>query len=399
MFHQGERIFMAGAAGEPTALVRDVLAAGAHLITSFVPGVNNLPAADLADETRVTGLFAHPGMMRDRPDAFDRLPVSYGQFLKMLRGDFRLDTAVIQMSPPDDAGRCSLGPMAEFSLLAARRARRVVAVLNAKTPSLPGAPHLTLADFDAVVEADTPLPVYGLPKNGISKNGVADDEVSRAIAAHVISVLPARPTLQLGLGKIPNALTAGLSTLRDLHFHSGMLSDGIIALHDAGALASGNPHRTTALLGSPALYEWARDHPEILVCGCDAIHDPRVLHAVERLVAINSALEVDLSGQCDLEFANGRAVSGPGGAPDFARAAASCPDGCSIIALPASAGGTSRIVTRLSSGNVTLGRSDVDIIVTEHGGADLRGKDVAQRRRALIAIAAPEHRDSLAAAG
>ncbi|SCW72181.1 acetyl-CoA hydrolase [Sphingobium faniae] len=389
MFQKGERIFMAGAAGEPTALVRDALAAGTHLFTTFVPGVNRLDPAWLGEGSRVTALFAHPGMMRERPDSFDRLPISYGGFLKLLRDDMRFDTAVIQLSPPDAQGRYSLGPMAEFSLLAARRARRTIALVNVRTPHLPGAPSLSRQDFDGCIEADTALPTYA----------IVEDEAARHIAGHILRILPDRPTLQLGLGKIPNALTQGLSSLRKLRFHSGMISDGIMALDAAGALDRDAPHRTTALLGSPALYEWARDHPEIRIAGCDEIHDPRILHDLDRLVAINSALEVDLSGQCDLEFAGGRAISGPGGAPDFARAASLSPGGCSIIALPASANGASRIVPRLSSGHVSLGRSDVDIVVTEHGIADLRGKDVAARREALIAIASPDHRSGLAASG
>lgn len=385
MFRQGERVFMAGAAGEPTALLNDALSASVHLITSFVPGINRIDPALMASGTHITALFAHPEVMRQRGDAFERLPVSYGQFTRMLRDGFPLDTAVVQLAKPDSNDQCSLGPMVEFSLLAARNARRVIGVINAQTPSLPGAPSLSISDLAIVVEADTPLPIYS----------VAEDDVVGRIAERLLTVIPSHPTIQLGLGKIPNALTAGLATLRNLRFHSGMLSDGIMVLDRAGALKPGATHRTAALLGSAALYEWARDHDEIRIAGCDEVHDAKMLASCERLVAINSALEVDLAGQCDLEFASGRAVSGPGGAPDFARAAALSPGGCSIIALPASVRGASRIVPRLSSGVASLARSDVDVVVTEHGLADLRGLDSAARRRALIAIAAPEHRADL----
>jgi len=388
MFHKGERVFMAGSAGEPTALLNNALSASVHLITSFVPGINRIDPGLMAEGTRITALFAHPEVMRTRPDDFQRLPLSYGQFTRVLRDGFPLDTAVVQLSPPDSNGQCSLGPMVEFSLLAARNARRVIGVINNRTPRLPGAPNLAISDLDTVVEADTALPTYVVP----------EDDVARNIADRILAVIPPNPTIQLGLGKIPNALTAGLSTLRNLTFHSGMLSDGIIALEEAGALLPGATHRTTALLGSNHLYKWAREHPEIRIIGCDEIHNPGILSRYERLVAINSALEVDLTGQCDLEYAGGRAISGPGGAPDFARAAALSPGGCSIVALPASGKGTSRIVPRLSSGVVSLGRSEVDVVVTEHGITDLRGLDILARRRALIAVAAPEHRADLEAA-
>ncbi|MWV29302.1 acetyl-CoA hydrolase/transferase family protein [Aurantiacibacter rhizosphaerae] len=388
MFREGERVFMVGAAGEPTCLVDNALSAGVHLITSFVPGINRIDPDVMADKTQVSALFAHPQVMRARPQQFKRLPISYGQFTRLLRDSFPIDTAVVQLSPPDADGRCSLGPMVEFALLAARNANRVIGVLNNRTPRLPGTPTLWASDLNEVVEADTALPNYA----------VEPDDVARRIANLVLDIIPPRPTIQLGLGKIPNALTQGLSTLRDLTFHSGMLSDGIMQLQNAGALLPGATHSTTALLGSDGFYEWAQEQPEIRIAGCDEIHSARILGGYERLVAINSALEVDLNGQCDLEHAGGRAISGPGGAPDFARSAALSEGGCSIIALPASVKDASRIVPRLSSGVASLGRSDVDVVVTEHGLADLRGLDTPARRKALIAIAAPEHRAALEAA-
>jgi acyl-CoA hydrolase len=182
-----------------------------------------------------------------------------------------------------------------------------------------------------------------------------------------------------------------------------MLSDSVIALAEREALDPDWPHTCCVLLGAPALYRWAAMQDVIRVRGCEVTHDPARLANIDRLVAVNSALAVDLFGQCDLEVANGRAVGGAGGAPDFARGARHAKNALSVIALPSSYSSSgspaSRIVPRLGASNiVSIPRTDVDAIVTEHGVADFRGRSVHERAEALIAIAAPAHREDLATA-
>jgi 4-hydroxybutyrate CoA-transferase len=220
------------------------------------------------------------------------------------------------------------------------------------------------------------------------------------IAAHIASLIPDGAALQVGLGKVPAALSRLLRNHRRLRLHSGMLSDGLIELAEAGALDNNFLHTTTVLVGSDKLYQWLPGFDNLRVVGCEITHHLPILIGMPGLVAVNSALEVDLFGQCNLEHANGRAVSGCGGAPDFARGARMSPGGCSIVALNASFTGSkgkgTRILPTLSSNAVaSLGRSDVDAVVTEFGIAKLRGLSVHERAAALIGVAAPEFRDEL----
>ncbi|RQR22033.1 hypothetical protein DIE23_37360 [Burkholderia sp. Bp9143] len=187
-----------------------------------------------------------------------------------------------------------------------------------------------------------------------------------------------------------------LSDRRNLRLHSGMLSDGLLNLAEAGALDMQYTHTTCVIVGSTELYTRVQDFMPLRIAGCDVTHAPNTLLSLRNFVAVNSAIEVDLFGQCNLEHVNGAAVSGAGGAPDFARAARLTEGGCSIVALTARHGNGSRIVPRLSSPAVaSLSRIDVDYIVTEFGIAKLTGASVHERAEAIIGVAAPEFHDEL----
>jgi acyl-CoA hydrolase len=204
--------------------------------------------------------------------------------------------------------------------------------------------------------------------------------------------------LQLGLGKVPLTLSHLLRDRRRLRLHSGMLSDGMLDLAEAGALDNDFLHTACVLLGTTHFYERVSDFAPLRVVGCEVTHDARALMALDQFVAVNSALEVDLFGQCNLEHADGRAISGAGGAPDFARAARLSVGGRSIIALSAihHGGKGSRIVPCLTGRAITsLSRVDVDYVVTEHGSATLTGASVHERAEAIIEIAAPGFRAEL----
>jgi acyl-CoA hydrolase len=202
--------------------------------------------------------------------------------------------------------------------------------------------------------------------------------------------------LQLGLGKVPAALSRALTGHRGLRLHSGMLSDGLFELNDAGALDTNFLHTACVLVGSAEFYERTREFAPLRVAGCDFTHDATVLSGYSPFVAVNSAIEVDLFGQCNLEHIGGAALSGMGGAPDFARAARLSNGGCSIVALNSRHRTESRIVSHLRPPAVaSLPRCDVDYVVTEHGVARLTGAGVHERASALIEVAAPEFRGTL----
>ncbi|KXU33826.1 hypothetical protein A0J57_04075 [Sphingobium sp. 22B] len=394
MFKPQDRIFLPGSCGAPQDIVDAVLSApDARITTSFVPGINPLRSEDIPAGCVVSGLFMQPGLADAQRDGrYRHLPFSYAATIKWLRDQPGFDCCVIQVTPPDSDGNCSLGPAAEFTPDVLRRAGRIVAVVNPHVPRIANAPVVPVSRFAHIVHSTAPLPGYDVGEV---------DAATRRIASLAAAFIADGDVLQVGLGKVPHALMQALCDRRNLRLHSGMLSDGVMALAEAGALDPDWAHVTTVVLGSRHLYQWAAERKDIHVRGVEHSHDPMRLAALERFIAVNSALEVDLFGQCNLELAAGRAVSGAGGAPDFARAARLGRGGMSIVALPATFGGGkgSRIRPLLGDGGLaSLSRVDVDAVVTEQGAADLRGLSVHERAAALIAIAAPDAREGLARA-
>lgn len=385
------RIYLPGASGTPASLIKSVFETpNSDITTSFVPGINLLSSEMIRRDSRVSGLFMQATLAAAQCDGrFRHLPLSYFAMAKWLRASPEFDICLVQVSPPDAAGRSSLGPAVEFTESIMRRAKRVVAVVNQAVPRVPHAPTLALADCAEVSEADMPLVGY---------DAGSADAAAQQIAERVAALIEDGATLQVGLGKVPQCLMNCLQSRRGLRLHSGMLSDGIIGLAESGALACDAEHVTTVVTGTPKLYEWIAQRQDIHLRGVEFTHDPLRLAAIENFVAVNSALEVDLFGQCNLEFVAGSAISGAGGAPDFSRAARLSRGGISIVALPASFGGGkgSRIRARLREDSiVSISRYDVDLVVTEFGVADLRGLSVYERAEAIIAIAAPFARAEL----
>lgn len=394
-FAPGERLFISGSSGEAAGLMEAVLAAGERgagweILTSFVAGINPLKIDATTPGPRVTGLFMQPGVAAAHASGrFRHLPLAYSGFLRHIRDRVSVDTCIVQVAPPDAHGQCSLGPAVEFVPDIIAKGGRVMAVINANVPRIPGSLSLPYAGFAAVVEADAPL--RSLPAGG--EGGEAGQ-----IADHVAPFITDGATLQIGIGKVPTAIFERLHDRRGLKLRSGLLSDSVIDLAASGALEPGSTMLGCVLVGSPEFYDWCRDRPRLVVRSVSDSHDIAHLLTVPNFVAINSALEVDLFGQCNLEIAGGKARSGIGGAPDFALAGHLSAQGLSVIALPAAIGGdkASRIVPRLSDPSiVSLPRNVADIVVTEHGSADLRGKSVHERAEALIAIAAPPFRAAL----
>lgn len=393
---RGARLYLAGSAGEPVAFTEALAAqpdAELAVTTSFVPGINPLAIDRFGLKLRFNGLFMQASLAEAaRTGRYRWLQLSYSGFVNHLRERERIDVCVVQVSPPDAQGRCSLGPSVEFVPEVARISGRLVAMVNPHVRATPLSHAIPVDSFDQIVEIDSGLRQYDVG---------AIDPVSMGIATRIAAFIEDGATLQVGLGKIPNRLFECLHDRRGLRIHSGMLPDAIIGLAAAGAIAPDTPIVTCNAVGTEALYDWLAARPDVAVVGCEQSHDATRLAALDRFVAVNSALEVDLLGQCNLEFANGRPISGAGGAPDFARGARQSDGGISIVALPSShAGGTrSRIVHAIAApGAVSLPRTDVDVIVTEHGVADLRGCSLIERAERIVQVAAPEFRSDLLAA-
>ncbi len=387
----GEHIYLPGSTGEPAGLT-DALFAGhmpaLDITASYVPGVNPVPTRFPAN-TRYTSMFAQPAHSgAQATGAYRHLPMSYSAFGRHLQDNLTFDTCIVHVAPPDAEGRCSLGPAVEFTLMAARKSRRLFAVVNPRMPRVANSAALPFDSFEYTTEIAAPLRSYDVGAPSIE---------AEAIATRLADFVQDDATLQIGLGKVPDALMARLTDRRGLKLFSGMLSDGARTLADAGSLDRTFTHTCCLQLGSVGYYDWLADRSDFAVRGCEITHSAAVLATLPRLVAVNSALSVDLFGQANLEMLGGRMVSGCGGAPDFARGAALSEGGVSIVALPSTAGrdAASRIVPELA-GLVTLPRTDIDVVVTEHGAADLRGCTVVERGERLIAIAAPQHRSTLA---
>jgi acetyl-CoA hydrolase len=320
-------------------------------------------------------------------------PVHYSQLASLLTDELLVDVVLLQISAANAQGQHSLGVASDYQVAAARRARVVIAEVNARVPFTPNALLPSDVRIDHVVWSDEPL--VEVPPSPI-------DPTSEQVAAQVSSLVPHGATLQMGIGSLMAAICVALRSHRDLGIHSGIMTDGMADLMRQGVV--NNARKGThigkavagSLLGSGKLFEFAHLNPDICLVDGHVTHGVDSLARQTRFCSINSAVEVDLTGQVNAEVANGKYVGAVGGQVDFVRAAAQCDDGLSIIALPSSAarGTVSRIVAKLN-GPVTTPRCDVDRVVTEWGIASLRGLSLRQRAIAMAGIAHPDHRQEL----
>jgi acyl-CoA hydrolase len=367
------------------AVMRAGEALGAMTFTGiFVPNLNT--RTYLANpRCRVETFFMTPEL-KAAGAAVSFFPLCYGDILTRLR-TAQIDAALFMVAPPDEKGLCSFGPIADFLVEVWPRIPVRIAHINPLMPRTRGHLGIPFSELTAVIEGEQRL--LGFAEG-------AADPVAQSIAEHVAAFIPDGATVQTGLGKIPTAVLRALTGHRDIRIHSGLIGDAVLDLADAGALASGCAVTGGVAIGSQRLYS-AVSGPSFAFTPVSNTHGPRVVADIDRFVAVNSAIEVDLFGQVYAEMTTQGLTSGPGGASDFARAAW-CGGGLRIIALPATAaGGTvSRIVgPNGGAGPVSLGRMDTDIVVTENGAADLRGLPHRDRAAALIGIAAERHRDTL----
>jgi acyl-CoA hydrolase len=348
----------------------------------FVPGLNRRTWA--GGTSRVTTFFQTPELSQET-GRVRFLPLCYEDILALYRRE-KPTAALFMCSPPDADGNCSFGTEVAHIAALWREIPVRIAHINRAMPSTPGNLGIPLAEITAFYEADQPLRALATGE---------PDAATLTIARHVAAYVRDGATLQTGLGKIPDAVLRALTGHRDMRFHTGLIGDGALALVRSGAMASGPTALVGVAIGSEALYR-GLDHEHFQFRPVTVTHDPATLAAIKRLVTINSAMDVDLFGQVYAEASARGFQSGPGGASDYARGARASLGGLRIVALPAAAGATSRIVAPgQGHGPVSLSRFDVDVVVTEHGSADLRGKTYNERASALIAIAAPDHREAL----
>jgi len=399
----GNRVFIGSGAGEPQSLVHAMVANRAvsdiEVIHIMTLGAAPYVEGEAASRFRHNAFFIGANVRKTvaRGEA-DYTPVFLSEIPRLLRNRrMVVDVALIQVSEPDEHGYCSYGVATDIVKAAAESARMVIAEVNSNAPRALGDSFIHVSNIDRLVPCDDPL--LEAPQG-------APDDLSKAIARHITGLIPNGATLQLGIGAIPDAVLHFLTEHRDLGIHTEMFSDGIIPLIEKGVVT--NSRKTlhagkivaSFVLGSRKLYDFIDNNPMIEFRPSEYTNDPFVIARNDRMVAINSALEVDMTGQVCADSLGDMFFSGFGGQVDFVRGARRANEGKAIIALPSTAaGGTvSRIVPTLKPGaGVVTSRADVQYVVTEYGTAYLYGKTVRERALALIQIAHPKFRPWLMA--
>ena len=397
----GERVFIGSGAAEPNALVKAMTARAPELRDVNVLHILTLGdapyvAPEYAASFRHTAFFiGHNVREAVQQGRADFMPIFLGEIPALFEQRLPLDWALVQLSPPDKHGYCTVGVAADVVMGAIRHARHVVAEINPNMPRAWGNTIIHVDQLHSAVEVDYPLPE--LQPEPI-------DEVSAAIGRHVAGLIDDGDCLQLGIGTIPNAVLKELRNHTHLGVHTEMLSDGIVELVHSGAIdcTRKNYHPDKIIcsfvMGTRALYDFVDDNPFVESYGNEFVNDPFNIAKNDRMVAVNSAIQVDLTGQVNSDSVGSRPYSGIGGQVDFIRGAARSKGGRPIIALPSTAKGgeISRITPTLMEGaGVVTSRGDVHYVVTEHGVADLYAKGIRQRARALINIAHPRFREEL----
>jgi acyl-CoA hydrolase len=401
----GMKVLVPPACGEPTAILTEICRQSERLRDLTLLGGIHLGDYGFAQPEHAALAAASWHMSPRLEDArrrgrVDYVPIRYFDVVTEFArgGAFAPDAVLVHTAPPDARGYLSLGVAVGVALPAARTAPLVIAQVNPRMPRTRGNCWLHRGQVDAWVDVEEPLVEYPAPAVG---------EVERAIGRHVAALVPDGATVQVGVGAIPQAVLEALGDHRDLALHS-LLVDASVTLVEGGVVTGARKpfHRgrldIAEAMGTRRLFDFLHDNPRVNMETSAFVHDPDVVARLDRFVSINSALEIDLTGQVNAESLGSRQVAGIGGQFDFVLGASRARDGASVIALPSTGGrdGTvSRIVPRLAAGAaVTTPRYLADWVVTEHGAARLRGRGERQRAAALIAVAHPRYREELARA-
>lgn len=397
----GDNVFVQTAAATPQALVK--------AMTARAPEVEGVKVYSIHTEGDCS--YAHPSLEKN----FEIHSFFNGSNLRKIRGNINpsfvpiflseipnlfyrgvvpLDVALVQVSPPDKHGMCSLGPSVDVSIAAVRTAKVVIAQVNPKVPRTFGDAQIEFSRVNFAVEVNEEM-YLAKPK--------VPTEVELQIGKNIASLIENGSTLQMGIGAIPDATLKVLTNHKDLGIHTEMFSDGLVDLYTTGAITNNFKARlrgkivSSFVLGSRKVYDFIDNNPNVLMMDAAFTNDTHIIRQNPKVIAINSAIEVDLTGQVCADSIGSRIYSGIGGQMDFMRGAALSQGGKPIIALPAkTAKGESKISAFLHQGaGVTTTRAHVHYVVTEYGVAYLHGKTLQERAKALIQIAAPEFREDL----
>lgn len=397
----GQRVFIGSGAAEPNSLVEAMTARSGELhdvnvLHIFTMGTAPYVQPEYGGSFRHTAFFIGPNVRSAVQEGrADFVPVFLSEVPKLFETHCQPDWALVQLSPPDRHGYCTVGVSADVVMSAVRNARHVIAEINPQMPRTLGDTLVHVSSLDAIVEVDRALPELAPPPH---------DDVSDKISKYVAELVCNGACLQLGIGSIPNAVLARLNDRKHLGIHTEMLSEGIVDLYEAGAIdgtrKSVLPEKIVAsfAMGTRRLYDFMDDNPAIFLLGSDFVNDPFRIAQNDNVVAVNGAIQIDLTGQVNSDSVGVHPYSGIGGQVDFIRGASRSKGGHPIIALPSTAksGTISRIVPTLTPGSgVVTSRGDVHFVVTEYGMADLYAKSTRERTRALIEIAHPDHRSTL----
>lgn len=397
----GDRVFIGSGAAEPVSLVeamtdrapelRDV-----NVLHIFTMGCAPYVEPRYAASFRHTAFFVGPNVREAvQQGRADFVPVFLTEIPKLFAERYPLDWALVQLSPPDRHGYCTVGVSADLVVSAIRNACHVVAEINPRMPRTLGDTAVHVSRLHATVEIDRPVPELTPP---------VTTDVTAAIGRNVAALIGDGDCLQIGIGGIPDAVLAELGDRRHLGVHTEMLTDGVVALYQKGAIDGSRKaiEREKIVcsfaMGTSRLYDFVDDNAAVSFHGNEFTNDPFVIAQNDNVVAVNSAIQVDLTGQVNADSFGVQVYSGIGGQVDFIRGASRSRGGRPVIALPstAMAGSVSRIVPTLADGaGVVTSRGDVHYVVTEHGVADLYARGVHERARALIEVAHPDYRESL----
>lgn len=397
----GDRVFVHGGAATPHYLLKKLAERSSELWNVEIVSISMQGDAVIAekkyrDSFRINSLFVSQNIRAAVNEGRgDYVPIFLSEIpILFKRNILPIDVALVQVSPPDRHGFCSLGVSVDIAATAVKTAKHVIAQVNPKMPRTLGDGIVKIDDFDAVVYQEQELPEI-----------VCSDasEISMRIGAHCAELVENGATLQMGIGSIPDAVLASLTNHKELGVHTEMFSDGIIPLIEQGVIT--NQHKkkyrgktvTSFLLGSRKLYDFVDDNPSVVALNIDYVNDTAVIRTNPKVTAINSAIEVDITGQVCSDSIGTYHYSGVGGQMDFVRGASLSEGGKPIIALPSiTSKGVSRISPFLKEGaGVVTTRAHAHYIVTEYGTAYLYGKNMRQRAKELIKIAHPNHREAL----
>ena len=397
----GQRVFIHGGAATPHFLLKELAKRSkelwnVELVSISLQGDAILTDKKYRDSFRMNSLFVSQNVREAvNSGRGDYVPIFLSEIPILFRKNILpIDVALVQVSEPDKHGYCSLGTSVDIAAAAVKSAKTVIAQVNPRMPRTHGDGIVHISAFNAVVQGEQELPEVVCS---------APTEIASRIASHCAELVENGATLQVGIGAIPDAVLRSLTNHRQLGVHTEMFSDALIPLIQQGIVTNEHKrkHRgktvSSFLVGSRKLYDFVDDNPSIAVLGIDYVNDTAVIRTNPKVTAINSAIEVDITGQVCSDSIGTYHYSGVGGQMDFMRGAALSEGGKPIIALPsATSKGESRIVSFLKPGaGVVTTRAHAHYVVTEYGVAYLYGQNMRQRAKALIQIAHPNHREAL----